>query len=118
MLSKIGPKVTVRDVVPKLLEPKGFDFGNQKTILMEVICNGEMQRPLHLKEFLLPTILKWADWSEEERKDNQLVFRTHSIIQKLLDADRVKKIDLILLYTQVLYVSYLFLTEFRLKIGI
>lgn len=56
---------------------------------MESICRGELRRPLHFKELLLPAILKWADWSEEDRKDNQLVFGRHPVIDQLFTNDKV-----------------------------
>ena len=62
---------------------------------MEVICDGELQRPLHFKESLLPAMLKWADWSEDERKNNHLLFCSHPIIDKLLHFDRVSHLNTI-----------------------
>ena len=56
---------------------------------MESICQGDLRRPLQLKELLLPAILKWADYSEEYRKDNQLVYGRHPVIDKLCLNDKV-----------------------------
>lgn len=58
---------------------------------MESICQGDLRRPLQFKELLLPAILKWADWSEEYRKDNQLVFGHHPVIDKLCLNDKVTR---------------------------
>lgn len=58
---------------------------------MESICQGDLRRPLHLKELLLPALLKWADWSEEYRKDNHLLFGQHPTIAKLCDNDKVRR---------------------------
>jgi len=88
---EIGPRVKVSDVMPKLLKhsvENKFDTSHRKAVLMEVICDGELQRPLHFKESLLPAMLKWADWSEDERKNNHLLFCSHPIIDKLLHFDR------------------------------
>lgn len=57
---------------------------------MESICQGDLRRPLQFKELLLPALLKWAEWSEEYRKDNQLVFGQHPTIDKLRDKDKVR----------------------------
>lgn len=59
---------------------------------MESVCRGELRRPLHCQELLLPTILKWADWSEEERKNNQLVFGRHPVIDQLFRNETVYKL--------------------------
>lgn len=81
---QIGPKLTVEDVL------KDLALGQSKrAFLMESICNGELQRPLSLEEFLLPTILKWADWPEDDRRNNQLVYATNNIINSLLTQQRV-----------------------------
>lgn len=58
---------------------------------MESICQGDLKRPLHFKELLLPALLKWADWPEEHRKDNQLVYGRHPVIDKLCLEDKVGK---------------------------
>ena len=58
---------------------------------MESICQGDLRRPLHFKELLLPALLKWADWCEEYRKDNQLVFGHHPAIDKLRKNDKASK---------------------------
>lgn len=56
---------------------------------MESICNGELRRPLSCKELLLPTILKWAEWPEDDRRNNQLVYGTHDVIDSLLTEEKV-----------------------------
>lgn len=65
-------------------------------ILMESICRGELRRPLNSQEVLLPTILKWTDWNEDDRRDNKLVFGHHPVIDKLS------------IYSKVLRPLYLF----------
>ena len=81
----------VLNVLPKLLEnvPKSI-LREKCPVLMEVICNGELKRPLQLDELLLPTILKWTDWTEEERKNNQLVYCNHDILEKLFSVSQVR----------------------------
>lgn len=50
---------------------------------MESVCQGELRRPLHSTEILLPTILKWTDWDEEDRRDNKLIFGQHPSVNRL-----------------------------------
>ncbi len=76
----------VCDVLTNLEAPASHPTG---AVLMESVCRGELRRPLHSKETLLPTILKWAEWSEEDRKNNQLVFARHPIIDQLLRLEKV-----------------------------
>ncbi|KZS18027.1 Uncharacterized protein APZ42_015994 [Daphnia magna] len=82
---EIGPRIKVCDVIPGL---RPADHKANSAILMESICQGDLRRPLHLKELLLPALLKWADWSEEYRKDNHLLFGQHPTIAKLCDNDK------------------------------
>ena len=76
----------VCDVLTNLEAPASQPTG---AVLMESVCRGELRRPLHSKETLLQTILKWAEWSEEDRKNNQLVFARHPIIDQLLRLEKV-----------------------------
>lgn len=46
--------------------------------LMEVILNGELQRPLHYNEKVLNVVLRWANWPEADRKTNFLEMRPKS----------------------------------------
>ena len=72
------------DVIPKLLASMSSIVEEKKhAILMEVVCNGQLKRPLHNKDLLLPTILKWADWSEADRKNNQLIYAYQPLVEKL-----------------------------------
>ena len=89
-LTQIGPRVRVCDVLPGLQSSASDATG----ILMESICRGELRRPLHSKELLLPAILKWADWDEEHRRDNKLVFGHHPTVDRLCSSEKVLLIDL------------------------
>lgn len=69
-----------------LAKLKSTKSSDRFPILMESVCNGDLRRPLHPNELLLPAILKWADWCEEDRKGNQLVFGSHPAINLLLES--------------------------------
>lgn len=75
------------DILP-LLRPANSK-ASQLFLLMESICHGDLRRPLHNKELLLPALLKWADWPEEYRKDNQLAFGHHPSISSLCHSYKV-----------------------------
>ena len=59
------------------------------TILMESICQGDLRRPLQLRELLLPTILQWTDYPEDYRKNIKFVYGNHPVIDKLFLNDKV-----------------------------
>ena len=82
----------VCDVLPSLRLPGSKSSG---TLLMESICQSDLKRPLHFNDLLLPAILKWADWHEDYRKDNQLVFGHHPAIDQLCLNDKVNEDEFI-----------------------
>lgn len=53
--------------------------------LMEVILNGELQRPLHYNEKVLNVVLRWANWPEADRKTNYLELRPQSKFHQQLE---------------------------------
>lgn len=56
-----------------------------KMTLMEVILNGELQRPLHYNEKVLNVVLRWANWPEADRKTNYLELRPQSKFHQQLE---------------------------------
>ena len=94
-MAQVGPRLKVSDVLPQLLKHSEHNESVlQTTVLMEVICDEHLQRPMPLKEPLLPAILKWSDWSQEERKNNHLLFDCHPIVEKLMHFDKVRRLVL------------------------
>ena len=81
----------VSDVLVNLQKSGG---SADSAVMMESVCRGDLRRPLHCKEFLLPAILKWANWSEDDRKDNQLVFGRHPVIDQLVANDKVVRVNI------------------------
>ena len=70
---------------------------------------------MQLKELLLPAILKWADYSEEYRKDNQLVYGHHAVIDKLCFNDKVTRKCTLTLISRIIKFECL-LTESYAKV--
>lgn len=53
--------------------------------LVEVILNGELQRPLHYNEKVLNVVLRWANWPEADRKSNYLELRPQTKFQQQIE---------------------------------
>ncbi|XKL63586.1 hypothetical protein PGB90_005950 [Kerria lacca] len=51
--------------------------------LHEVICNDSLTRPLHYKERVLDSVLRWGYWDEIDRKNNYLLLSTNNVIQEI-----------------------------------
>lgn len=66
----VTPQKTVYELC-KELESQMKIPAHQMT-LMEVILNGELQRPLHYNEKVLNIVLRWANWPDDDRKTNYL----------------------------------------------
>jgi hypothetical protein len=69
----LTPTKTVIELC-KELESQMKIAAHQMT-LMEVILNGELQRPLHYNEKVLNVVLRWSNWPEADRKTNYLELR-------------------------------------------
>lgn len=53
--------------------------------LMEIILNGELQRPLHYSEKVLNCVLRWANWPDDDRKTNYLELRPKTKLQEQVE---------------------------------
>lgn len=79
----VTPQKTVFDLC-KELEPQMKISAHEMT-LMEVILNGDLQRPLHYNEKVLNTVLRWANWPEDDRKTNYLELRPKTKFQEQVE---------------------------------
>nr|XP_018909007.1 PREDICTED: arf-GAP with Rho-GAP domain, ANK repeat and PH domain-containing protein 1 [Bemisia tabaci] len=52
--------------------------------LIEVICDGAMQRPLHHTEKVLDVVLRWGYWDEADRRANYLVITKNELFQEIV----------------------------------
>lgn len=52
--------------------------------LHEVICNDSLSRPMHYKERILDSVLRWGYWDEADRKNNYLLLSTSNIVRDVL----------------------------------
>jgi hypothetical protein len=72
----ITPLKTVHEICKEMESHMGMPAYQMS--LFEVILNGELQRPIHYGERLLNIVLRWANWPDEDRKDNYLELRPKS----------------------------------------
>ena len=79
----VTPQKTVFELC-KELEPQMKMSAHEMT-LFEVILNGDLQRPLHYNEKVLNSVLRWANWPEDDRKTNYLELRTKSKFQEQIE---------------------------------
>lgn len=72
----ITPLKTVHELCKEMESNMGMPA--YQMCLFEVILNGELQRPIHYNEKLLNIVLRWANWPDDDRKDNYLELRPKS----------------------------------------
>uniref|UniRef100_A0A336KS94 CSON015025 protein n=1 Tax=Culicoides sonorensis TaxID=179676 RepID=A0A336KS94_CULSO len=77
----LTPLKTVYEVC-KELSPK-LKLDAYKTTMYEIICNKELERPMHYNEKVLDTVCRWTAWSEEDRKNNILVIRPSKFLYEI-----------------------------------
>jgi hypothetical protein len=79
----VTPQKTVYELC-KELEPQMKIPAHQMT-LMEVILNGDLQRPIHYSEKVLNNVLRWANWPDDDRKTNYLELRPKTKFQEQIE---------------------------------
>ncbi|KAL7032201.1 hypothetical protein ACKWTF_007254 [Chironomus riparius] len=79
----LTPTKTVFELCKEL--ESNMNIPAYKMTLMEVILNGELQRPLHYNEKVLNVVLRWANWPEADRKTNYLELRPQNKFHQQLE---------------------------------
>lgn len=72
----VTPMKTVHELCKEMESHMGV-AAHQMT-LYEVILNGELERPIHYNEKVLNIVLRWANWPDDDRKNNYLELRPKS----------------------------------------
>ncbi|XP_058976860.1 uncharacterized protein LOC101891160 isoform X2 [Musca domestica] len=69
----ISPTKTAYEICQELA-PK-MKLSTHQVTLHEVICNGNLERPLHHDTKVFDVVLNWSYWPEDDRKNNNLVVK-------------------------------------------
>ena len=51
--------------------------------LYEVVCNEALKRPLHHKEQVWNSVIRWGYWDEEDRKDCHLLLTNNRFLREV-----------------------------------
>lgn len=79
----ITPTKTVLELCKEL--ESQMNLPAHKMTLMEIILNGELQRPLHYSEKVLNIVLRWSNWPEADRKTNFLELKPQTKFQQQIE---------------------------------
>ena len=71
----VYPKMTAMEMVGIVLKEIGNPLEMENHVLHEVVLQGHLERPIHYKEVVFETTLKWGTWPEEDRRDNYLLLK-------------------------------------------
>ncbi|XP_052746569.1 arf-GAP with Rho-GAP domain, ANK repeat and PH domain-containing protein 2 [Bicyclus anynana] len=77
----LTPNKTSSDICIELCEKANME--SHLLMLEEVICEGSMNRIVHIDEIVLDTVLRWGYWDEKDRKDNYLIVKGNKILHDL-----------------------------------
>ncbi|XP_075154252.1 rhoGAP_ARAP and RA_ARAPs domain-containing protein RhoGAP15B isoform X2 [Haematobia irritans] len=77
----ISPTKTAYEVCKELaLKMK---LSTHQVTLHEVICNGNLERPLHHDTKVFDVVLNWSYWPEDDRKNNILVVKPLDVLNEV-----------------------------------
>uniref|UniRef100_A0A1I8Q100 Rho-GAP domain-containing protein n=1 Tax=Stomoxys calcitrans TaxID=35570 RepID=A0A1I8Q100_STOCA len=77
----ISPTKTAYEVCKELaLKMK---LSTHQVTLHEVICNGNLERPLHHDTKVFDVVLNWSYWPEDDRKNNILVAKPLDVLNEV-----------------------------------
>ena len=71
----VYPKMTGLDMARNVLREIRNPAEAENYVLHEVILQGNLERPIHHKELVFDTTLKWGTWPEQDRRDNYLLLK-------------------------------------------
>ena len=67
----VRPNMTAKEMIEEIGEGT-----NGTKALHEVVLQGQLERVIHHTEVILDVTLKWGTWSEQDRRDNYLLFKS------------------------------------------
>ena len=71
----VYPRMTAIEMVGIVLKEIGNPLELETHVLHEVVLQGHLERPIHYKEVVFETTLKWGTWPEQDRRDNYLLLK-------------------------------------------
>lgn len=85
---KLSPSMTALDICTSAVQQTRIKDPLHSLAIFEVVCNENLERPLHHSEIVLSVTLRWACWSDADARDNYLVIRKNEIFHRVLPLAR------------------------------
>ncbi|XP_067129820.1 arf-GAP with Rho-GAP domain, ANK repeat and PH domain-containing protein 1 isoform X2 [Centruroides vittatus] len=81
---RLTPSMTAEDLCLYAFSHADIKESCEKLAVFEVICNEELERPLHYQEIVLAVTLHWASWAEADAKGNYLLIKHNHICDAIM----------------------------------
>lgn len=81
---RLTPSMTAEDLCLYAFSHADIKESCEKLAVFEVICNEELERPLHYQEIVLVVTLHWASWAEADAKGNYLLIKHNHVCDAIL----------------------------------
>ncbi|XP_013389585.1 arf-GAP with Rho-GAP domain, ANK repeat and PH domain-containing protein 1-like [Lingula anatina] len=78
---KVPASMTVEELLSEIMIVAKLRPGNWG--IFEVICDGQLERPLHFSEKPLPVTFRWSHWGEEDGRNSYLCVKPNVIYEQL-----------------------------------
>ncbi|CAM1316369.1 Uncharacterised protein g6745 [Pycnogonum litorale] len=76
---RVSPAMTAEAVVQNVSMQADLKGDLSKLAIYEVVCQGDLERPLYGREVVLGVTLRWAQCSDEDARENHLVVKPNSL---------------------------------------
>lgn len=77
---KVPAQMRVQELQNYVIEKAKLNV-DQCWSLFEIICNGELERPLHYMEAVIEVTMRWATWPMEFCRDNYLCMKRNVVYE-------------------------------------
>lgn len=80
---KLSPAMTAGHLCHHVVSQLSIKEPSHEMAVFEVICNQDLERPLHHSELVLSCVLRWAVWDVSYAKDNFLCIKNNYVYQEI-----------------------------------
>ena len=77
---KLNHSMTSQDLIEYCIKNGNLKEKQENLSVFEIICNDQMERPLHHTDIVLGVTLAWSKWPNEDAKDNYLCLKKNDYI--------------------------------------
>ncbi|XP_064482023.1 uncharacterized protein LOC135394898 [Ornithodoros turicata] len=80
---KLSPAMTATDLCRSAISQVGMKESLSNLAVFEIVCNKDLERPLHYTESVLASALRWAAWDSFYAKENYLCIKNNFVYEEI-----------------------------------